>query len=207
MYKYQKQKEKEWVDDKGLTSHVTYLPGFKKLMDRNSVAIAKVAIDIEKRNQALKAQIDKMITDVKAAMVKDFPGGSPTIRTFTSFDKSVKIEAAQGAVHEFDEAAFIEAKDHFREFIKADTGDENKLIKDSLAKIFTEDQTDKSSIEVVMKFSEKFIEKLKENEHFQNGVKAMKGIYKPRERTYFKILVMTDSGMYKKVSLNLNDEG
>lgn len=204
-YKYQKQTEKTWINEKNEPCHVNYLPGYKKLMDRKCVSLAKVGIDLEKRNIAFKAAIEEMVEAVKLAMVKDFPAGPPTIRTFYSYDHSVKIEVQQGSSYTFNEDAFNEAKDSFREYLKADTGDTNVVIKEALGKVFTEDQGSKRDIDLISDFSKKFVDSLKDNEHFQAGIKSMKGIYESKERLYYKVSVMTEAGEYKKVSLNINE--
>ena len=204
-YKFQKQTEKQWTTDKGISSDVKYLPAFEKIMDRKVFSIAKVAIDLEKRHTALKETIALMIKEVKAARVKDFPGGPPAIKTFTCFDKSVKIEVAQGATYEFDKNIFYEAKQHFIDFIEYDDNQQNKMIKDALSKVFSVDDTTKRSVEIITDFSKRFVDNLKNNESFQEGLKALQGVYVKESRDYYRIFVMTDNGGYKKISLNLNE--
>lgn len=200
----QKPADSIWKDENGMQIPYSRVKNYERMYERKLPALAKTALDINKRLTAFKADVKNTALELYDAFLKDNDGKAPGkgkggITMFT-FDRSIKVEVDVHDNITLDENFIGLAKAEFDELLKTALVDAKDFIEPIVTDAFETSggRLDHKKVLGLKRHAHRITD-----ERFHKALGYIdKAIRRVSTTEYFKISVQAENGQYHNIQLN-----
>lgn len=202
--KTQKSTDQYWTDEKGVKSPYSRTTKSERLMEIQSLKIAKEAIRLNTDLSAFKNNLKAVCENVYSTFMMEKENYTPGKGNFTwkNFDGSIKIECSVSDRIEFDDLTITACKDKLTEFLDNTVESKEDFVKEMVTDAFetSRGKLDAKKVMSLLRYRSKIKAPI-----FQEALNLLESaIRRPESKTYFRVWVKDEEGKYKNVELNLS---
>lgn len=200
---------KIWKDETGLVIPANRVKKSEKLRESVTDRLLAKAIRLNRALNDFKTEIANASDQVFSAVVEENGGQVKEDRKgnflFYNFDRSIKIETDAQERIEFDDALITVAKQHFDEFIKANSSGIDEMIRQLILDAFntTRGKLDTKKVMNLVRYRQRI--PADKYPSFHLAIDAIeKSISRPESKRYYRISQRDSEGKYQPIDLNFS---